>query len=224
VFSKMKKSVFISSIVSVALASVSSATINWQVSLIAPRNSSGVQVPDDTLWAITYQNSLGNLPGGLENNSSLTVSDATAAASAFGGRTITTGQNISGSTILFTGRVLDGEAGLTFSGAIPSGVVSGGIWGLYWFPGLVGTTLPTSNFQIGGFTQVDNIAVPNGDIGTVIPIDGTTVTTAFFDNVSSGVATDLPVSRFTAIVAIPEPASFALSALGVLALLRRRRN
>jgi hypothetical protein len=224
----MKKSICFSGAILAGLISISTATINWEIELSSLRDSSGTQVPDDTLWAITYQDSSGNLPGGLENNSSLTIADSAAAFAAFGGRTIATGQTVAGSSILFTGLTDSGVAAFSFTGNIPAGVTSGGIWGLYWFPNLSGNILPTSNFQIGGFTQRDRVgatAVDIGTIGTVIPIDGTpSDVTVFQDNATSLQPTDLPISRFTAIVAVPEPGSLTLFALGVFAFLRRRRN
>ncbi|NJR43378.1 MAG: PEP-CTERM sorting domain-containing protein [Akkermansiaceae bacterium] len=106
-----------------------------------------------------------------------------------------------------------------------AGVTTGGIWGLYWFPSLTGTTLPANNFQIGGFTQASNTITGSfGDIGTVIPADGNTSSTIFADSIVTSPDPGLQISRFTAIVAIPEPTTLTLSALGALALLRRRRN
>lgn len=217
-------------LVAFCLTASAGATVTWDIAIGTLRTSDGTQVATNTLWAIIYRNpSTGNLPGGLDANSSLTAADSSSILAAFSGKTIAEGQPIDGSTILLTGSAdMLGTASHSITGALYppfAGVTAGGVWGLYWFPGLTTASnqVPTDSFEIGGFTQTDSSVEPYGNAGTVIPADGATDTTFFFDDLTTATPGDLPSSRFTA-VAVPETTTLTLSALGLAALLRRRRG
>jgi hypothetical protein len=224
----MKNLLFTTSL-SFGLLATAGATVTWDISIGALRSSSGTQVPAGSLWAMIYQDGAGNLPGGLDSNSSLTTADTASIGSAFAGMTISQGLTIGGSTIILTGSV--DSAGSANYGIVAAtfppfaGVTAGGLWGLYWFPGLTpaSNVVPVSDFEVGGFTQADATVEPYGNTGTIIPSDGASATTYFFDSETTTNPGDLPVARFTA-VAVPEPATLTLSVLGLAALLRRRRR
>lgn len=222
------KSLLFTTGLSFGLLATAGASITWDIEIGALRSNSGTQVPTDSLWAIIYQDGAGNLPGGLEPNSSLTDADASAISAAFAGATISEGEIIAGSTILKTGSVNASgtvEYGITAAPFPPfTGVSAGGTWGLYWFPQLTTTAneILGLNYEVGGFTQADETVEPYGTTGTIIPSDGATATTYFFDSETTKKPADLPVARFTA-VAVPEPTTLTLSALALVALLRRRR-
>ena len=78
---------------------------------------------------------------------------------------------------------------------------SGGLIGLYWFPGITSDSavLPLSGFEIGGFQQT----VPDpdfGNAGMIVPSNnGQSLTIAYFDSETTGSPDYLPPGRFTAI-------------------------
>lgn len=224
---------FLSTGISLALFVSSGATVTWDVSIGYLRSSSGDKVPEGTLWAMIYQNAVGELPGGLDLNRSLTITDAAALSESFAGVTIKQGSTVGGSTILQTGSTDTlSTANYSIAGAESPpfpGVAAGGVWGLYWFPGLTAANnlVPADrDFELGGFTQTDLNGKASGNQGTTIPSDGVIVTTYFFDKDTTQEPTDLPASRFTAVsvtAPVPEPSTLVLSVLGLAALLRRRR-
>ncbi len=217
-----------------ALALPCSAAISISIQAGELLNSSSNMVTETSLWAIIYDANGDNmLPGGLELNSSLTTGDTTTIIAAFAGKQITTGATIGLDKILWAGEV----DGLNTSGAsgigghnlssftfASLGVAAGGKWAVYWFPSLTAgsNTLPGSSFEVGGIQQT-TVGLSGGDIGMVMPAadnTGSTYSAAFIDIGNGG---DIADSSLTA-VAIPEPSTLVLSALGLAALLRRRRN
>lgn len=199
-------------------------------------NSSSAPVSDSSLWAIVYdQNGDGILPGGLTADSNLTIADASQILADFANKTIATGGTIGLDRILWAG-VVDGVgtsgvesigghdlngsgSGFTFASL---GVAANGKWAVYWFPGLTsGNTLSSPTFEVGGLQRT--APGSGGDIGMVMPstdTPGGSFSAYFIDATNSG---DIVDSAFTA-VAVPETTTLTLSALGLAALLRRRRG
>jgi len=213
----------------VTLAPVAATvTINGQYGSL--RDSNGdILASTATLWAIIYdQDNSNTLPGGLGLNESLTVADAGTAYSAFVGQTLVEDLIIQGDRVIFFGDFndLDGVAFPTLAGIdlAARGLTTGGRYGFYWFPG---STAGSQNFDIGGFDVgginelVSYTGAGGGDsIGTEIPNDGATMTTALEAEAIGG---PIPDSRFTAIAAVPEPSVLLLGLLGLIGFARRRR-
>ena len=216
------------------MASPVYATSTVGFAIGAVRDASGTVLPDDSsAWAIIVSNTA-TLPGGLTDGANtITASEA---ASDFDNITLTIGDK-GDYTIIETGTItgsedLLGSPGVALSTATfnLSGVVTAGkLWGLYWFPGKsVGETL-NGTYEVGGFAQSTPNVESGGTFGTVVPADGSTETLVNFlesslnQGVLGGTDTGLSASRFTA-VAVPETTTLTLSALGLAALLRRRRG
>jgi hypothetical protein len=199
------------------------------------RDSTGVVVSDSSLWAVVYDaNNDGSLPGDLGLNEHITTSDASSVLGDFAAVTIATGLMVGGDRILWAGAV-DGEAtsGVSGVGATTAlsdftfsslEVAAGRNWAIYWFPGLTvsSNTLPSSSFEVGGI-QLTN-AGSGGTLGMVFPGADDTGFTYTIAAIGESLDGDVPDVQFTAVTAVPETSTLALSALGAAALLRRGRR
>jgi hypothetical protein len=105
-----------------------------------------------------------------------------------------------------------------------AGLSSGDKLAIYWFPGrtTASNTIPTTNFEIGGFHRTVANTPSGGTAGMVIPGDGATDTLAYFDNNITSGASGIDQKNFEAI-AVPEPSTLFFLSTGTLLLLRRRR-
>ena len=210
--------------IAAALPALASVTIQTQFGTAFTSNGT-TTVADGTKWALVVDaNNDSTFAGNFNTTTSL---GATGANSVF-----TTGQVITLGTTLGSDRVF---AVGTFNAAGPgltdgpvgfdlgvNGVAAGLKYAFYWFPNATGAagSITVGN-QVGGLSS----SLDEAGLGAmVIPADGA--------NVPQGAATadgggTIPNSRFTAVnltAAIPEPSAALLGAIGVLGLLRRRRN
>ena len=211
-------------------------TVTLNLAFGALRDASGTAVPDGTtVFIIANSNtSSGALPGGLQDTQSGGGLDSTLALSHFAGADLTVGQTVNLDQIIYVGSVngIYGPGSLDWQNVSittgVSGVNSGTNFGVYWFPGLSGTSVPSSGgFQIGGLFNSQPIDPSNlSDVGMSIPSDGSVSLIAQVDpDIANDIGASTPhtAASFTAI-AVPEASSLALSALGLGALLRRRRK
>lgn len=210
------------------------AALSIEIQVGVLNTSTSAIVPDTSLWAIIYDdNGDTQLPGGLGDGTSLTAANTAQTAAAFTGATITGGGAIGDDRILAVfevdGAGTSGREGLSIQTInLTDGewsALSGRQWGIYWFPGLsIGDSTLTASFEIGGIRE--NAPNSGGSIGMTLPTfvaeTSPTYTASALDD-SVDVDGDLSTSRFTAIV-VPEPATLTLAALGLTALLRRRRR
>jgi len=213
------------------------AAVTIELSIGQFFNATGTQlVPAESRWAVILDESkLGNFPGGLTQNTSLTAANAESAFTAFAGSSITPGTVI-GSNRIFSVFDVDGENTSGVDGistrfvTLPDddwALLSQVPFAIYWFPGLTSenSVVPTQPFEIGGI-QVST-ANSGGNIGMTIPTFVTDATldfnASFYDD-SDDIGGDLPLSRFIAITAVPEPSTALLAMLGALGLLVRRRR
>ena len=213
----------------VTLAPVAATvTINGEFGML--RDSDGdILANTATLWAIIYdENNDGVLPGGLGLNESLVAADSGIAYTAFVGQTLVEDLMIAGDRVIFVGQFNDpdGVAVPVLAGVdlADKGLTALRPYGFYWFPGSTASVqnFDIGGFQIGGINELVNYTDIGASIGTQIPLDGATMTTALYDlNINPD--TNLPTSRFTAVAAIPEPSAALLGLAGLLAFVRRRR-
>lgn len=219
----------------VGLLTSSNGAISIEVQFGEMLDSNSNLVAETSVWAIIYDaDGDGFLPGGLDADSHFVLGDAASAYEALSGQSIITGNSLGLDRIVWAG-VVDGE---NTSGAPSIGatnlsnftfdslnVAPGGMWGVYWFPGLTETQrlLAESDFEVGAI-QIDSPdSGSGGDIGMRFPTDDTTGNEfkAYFYNTANGGGT--PDSNFTAIVAVPESSTSLLMMLSTFALLNRRR-
>ena len=181
-------------------ATYAGSTVLYQ--FVKLRDASGLTVTTDCLWALVAASPGEPLPGGLEQDSSLTEEDITIARAAFGGANITPGSNIGSAVIIATGLLDEAEINETIvlTDQDYETIQPGSLIGLYWFPGIQSTTseLPESNFSIGGFQETAADESLNADIGMVVPNEGQTLTCPYFDSSFYNDST-FPPERFTAI-------------------------
>lgn len=236
------KKVFLVFAAAVLCVCSANAAVTVNVSFGSAFDSVSAAVPNGTLWVmIADSDDNSSFAGGFNINSSLT--NAVAAAAAFGGQSLSVGTVIGGDTIFAMGGFNSAAAGgipganvvsLTLASGGVNGVATGRNFAIYWFPGLTyggpggatgSTTAAGYSVNVGSTFQVGGIHDSGTDAGLgyealVFPAAGAT---------NPGVANDnfdgtLPDSRFVAVNAVPEPSVALLGGLGVLALLRRRRD
>jgi hypothetical protein len=169
------------------------------------RDDSGAIATPGTMWALVVANPSSSLPGELTKNSSLTLGNKAAARADFAGKEIATGSKIGTAMIVATGQVDNNNsilATINWTDQDYMAIQAGGLIGLYWFPGITGSTtvLPENNFQIGGLQETIVDVGSGGDAGMIVPTNsGQNFTIAYFDNVVTAGESRLPPSRFTAI-------------------------
>ncbi len=211
----------------VSLAPVA-ATVTINADFGRLRSSNGdILANTATLWAIIYdENNDGVLPGGLGLNESLVTADSGIAYTAFVGQTLVEDLMIAGDRVIALGDFNDPD-GVAFPTLAGIDLTARGLtalrpYGFYWFPGSTAgaQNLDSGGFQIGGINDLVDYTDIGASLGTQIPLDGATVTTALED---TGIGGNLPDSRFTSIAAIPEPSAALLGLAGLLAFVRRRR-
>lgn len=200
-----------------------SATATIQLGAGELKDASSTILSTNTLWALVEADDLGNLPGGLGLNESLTIADGASAWAAFAGQTIAVDTIIDGSRIFAVGDTNLGQVftnvDILVSPPDAGGVITGRDFALYWFPGLTtGSNVVSGGpFQVGGVHEtIDTF----GGLGSTVPGDGATHATNFVSSDLFGGPLD--PARTTAINAIPEASTSLLALIG-LALLRRRR-
>lgn len=204
-------------------------TINLSVGTALLANGT-TPVPDGTLWVVVLDtNSSSSLPA-MTLNSSIFETAQTTVGLASVNSTFATGQNIAlgtligGDAVFGIGGFSSGLAGFA-GGAAPAladlTLPAGRNYGFYFFPGVTFTT-EAATYQVGGSVGGIHTGVDDGPIGAmVVPPDGNLVDSGA-NSVSVGGS--IANSRFTAVTLIPEPSAALLGAVGVLGLLRRRRN
>lgn len=242
----MKPFVRVLSILALSLPSLTAATATINLSIGQLLDASGNVIADGGgTWAIIVAAgnqgappNAGALPGGLTLGTSLSAANLGQAAADFNGVSLTTGSkgsfyisNIgsfnSGASLGLNGMIQQSIEFNVYASPDPDpGFTAGTNWGVYWFPGMAAGALLTGTYQVGGFANAANTA-SGGNSGTVVPAVGSTLDGVFFESTLNqgtmgGADTGLAKPRFTAVV-VPEPATLTLSALGLLALLRRRR-
>ncbi len=168
--------------------------------------SGGVLSAGGGMWAVLAAAPGDALPGGLVGGASLSASDVAAPRADFGGATVEPGSMIGNAVVMNTGQVgADGvvsEVIVWTNADYQQHLQPGGPVGLYWFPGITGTSmvLPESGFVIGGMRETEIDSASGGDVGMTIPANsGQNLTMAYFDQQATGDSGSLPVERFTAI-------------------------
>jgi len=195
-------------------------------------SSESVTLPGGTLWALISEDSSGNLPGGLFADSSFFSShDTQTILNDFGGATIAQGSQIAGGFVVATGSTLSSPAGdigssIDFTISDFSGLAVGDKLAVYWFPGQTESniTLPTNNFEIGGFQRTTVNTGSGGNSALIVPSDSEfSVTMAYFDNAITSGNSGIEQTSFQAI-AVPEPSTLALLGMSFLILATRRQR
>jgi len=231
------KNILLSMISCGVLVTPVAAAVTLNPSIGNLRDANGVPLVDgSSAWAMIVRNDSSSfLPGGLTDGG--LIGTASQITGDFDDETITIGDK--GSYTIVSVGTIDGSEGLLGTGgngvmlspivfSLGGEITTGKLWGLYWFPNkLPGDTL-TGAYEVGGFAQSAFNAASGGDIGMLIPADGTVnavnfLETNFNQNILGGADTGLGASRFTA-VAVPEPSSLALALFGFAILIRRRRK
>lgn len=195
-------------------------------------NSSGVAVGTGTLWALVVDHDTNNTFAGFGLDGSLysaNVSSPGIANNFFtANQTISLGGVVGGGTVFAMGG-FSGNDGSTVNQVITdlgiNGLVAGRNFAFYWFAGAAFTGVQsnpqTISNQVGGIqNNTSNVGGGGFTTGMVIPADGNTVTVGA-NNIARGGS--IANNEFLSVTLIPEPSTLLLSALGVLALLRRRR-
>lgn len=204
-----------------------SASVTLSTAFGTAYDSSGDVIPDGTLWALVIDNGDLSFPGGVGLDAGITASAASTSFST--GQKFSVGTNFGSDRVLAIGG-FNGDASASPGGtfdvlsideaADPS--VIGKTTAFYFFPGVTfasGVSEYSIGTQVGGVTGAPNEA-SGTEVGMVIPASGA----VGFGIGTAGIGGNTPDSRFTAVNLVPEPSSALLSLLGVLGLLRRKRN
>lgn len=221
----MKSAIFL---ITATCASSAFAATTAQLYVDKLNTSDGIGNPAaGAAWVLIYdQNNDSSLPGGLTDGSSLSASNANFIKTDFDNLTIADNAVLAnGDRIIATGTVpLDGIINsevVTFDIGIGANQeATGRRFALYWFPDMsVNDTIDTSlDFSIGGFYESAPHAGSFSDYGMLVPSDNESGLFLAFDSASGW-----DEGRLVAI-AVPETSTLTLSALGMAALLRRRRG
>lgn len=210
------------------------------------RDASGQVIADGGgAWAVIVAGQPGNpptvgaLPGGLTDLSSLTALNKEQILSDFANQSLAVGSSVGGGYVAAVGAfdsVISGGVGIiaqviafeVYDPPVNGGFAANSLFGVYWFPGTAlseGAIELGVSFEVGGFASSTANFASNGEWGTTVPSAGNSSVQFFETGFWQGIGgedTGLDPSRFTAVL-VPEPATFALSALGLAALFRRRR-
>jgi hypothetical protein len=225
---------FISTTLILSLScNLSYAAVSLETQFGIAYDSSGNAVVDGTLWILVADtNNDSNFTGfGLDsslfqaNQSTFGIADLFFTS----GQSLELGQTLNGNTIFamggFNGLGDNGVLGLTADfieqfNYPDFGTASGIAFAFYWFPGAIFTGGPVETIgnEVGGIHTSSNDSLFN--TGMFLPSDGTSVTVGAATSDLDG---SIDNSRFTAVTLIPEPSTALLGALGMIALLRRRR-
>jgi hypothetical protein len=204
-----------------------SASIGLEMYIGNATDSSGVAVPDGTLWALVVDDGDLSFPGSFGLNSS--ISAAGAAGAFLPGLEFELNSRFGADTVFaiggFNGSAKSGVAGyhsdlldLTLSDSLVAGRNSA----VYFFPGVSYTTQTATyaiRSQVGGLNSPADTT--GGVEGMVIPPDSQTVKYGALSPDNLGITSD---ANFRAVNLVPEPSTALLGLLGVLGLLRRKRN
>jgi hypothetical protein len=218
------------SLLFVALALPAAASITLSTQFGTAFNSSGVAVPDGTLWALVVDTNTdsqftgfglnGSLPSTVVADTYFTANQALSIGGVLNGNTIFAFGAFNGGGDLAGGAI----SALSFDYGV-NGLAAGRNYAFYWFPGAnfnAGTPLTqTIGTQVGGIHTSSNDGL--FDVGMVLPPDGAAVSTGAATEAGGGTIAN---SGFRAVnlTVIPEPSAALLGAIGALGLLRRRRN
>jgi hypothetical protein len=213
-------------LISTGLICVSNAsfTLNYEFKNVL--NASGANVPTGSLWALVVDNNNDTFAGFGLNDSLYNQTAGTADAHFITGSTsISLGAAVGGGTVFSMGAFSSaGIAGGTASSLTlgTNGLAAGQQYAFYWFPD-VAYTVPGSYLvqtQVGGMHTTDVPAFL--DIGMDVPASDGVFTTGAYS--LSSLDGNVPDNNFRSVTLIPEPSAALLGSLGVLVLLRRRRN
>jgi MYXO-CTERM domain-containing protein len=213
---------------SLAFVGSVNAGITLNMTLGTALTAGGVAVPDGTLYALVIDtDNSGTFAGGIGANQSMT-SQTSADAFFTTGQSVSLGSLLGGDTVFALGG-FNGTANGSTDGFIfdtlnlelgVNGVAIGKQTALYYFPGVTYSATGSNRvgLQVGGMTSDAQSGTFSQSM--VMPAEGTTDYGAI--TLSSQGTT--PNFRALTLTSVPEPSSAFLAALGVLGLLRRRRN
>jgi hypothetical protein len=192
-------------------------------------DSSGIIIPDGTLWALVVSTDAGdNFAGGFGLGGSITSSTA-ASLDFTKGQVLTVGGFVGADTVFAIGGFSGGGQGnpgytqdaldITLGGALTTGKSIA----FYYFPNQIYTATGTNSVgsQVGGLnaTTINSPGSDNDGLGMIVPADGGSALLGALLTSNGGT-----VSNFKAVDIVPEPSSAFLTVFGVLGLFRRRRN
>lgn len=189
-------------------------------------DSAGAPVANNTLWIMVVDGGDSILPGGLNTGVGITDSLISSSGAEING-SFQIGQSLTMATQWGTDKIaawgslsdglLDGQ--IDVAGSFSSGLS----YAIYYFPGVVYTGASSYNIgsQVGavfsGITDADGNLNP-----MFMPGDGNTSLTQGAASVAGGGS--IVNSQFNAVTLVPEPSVALLGGVGLLALLRRRRD
>jgi hypothetical protein len=205
------------------------AVVTLEMQMGAAFDSGSTPVSDGDLWALVVDTDNNSTFTGFGLNG--TMNQASANLFFTIGQSLSLGTVIGGNTIFamgaFNGDSGSGIPGLTVDNILVNYGTNGTAAGLnvafYWFPGTVytGGASETIENQVGGMNSILDESGVTGLQPMVLPTDGVFIGWGAANADGGG---SLPNASFTAVNLIPEPSAALLGSLGVLVLLRRRRN